>query len=52
MLQAASIFTQGNGECWNKQEMFNIMYDVAKTSLQILASDLFQQITTTNKSEF
>ncbi len=45
MLQAASIYTQGNGEKWDKRKMFNIMLEVAKTSLQVLGSDLFNQIT-------
>lgn len=45
MLQAASIYTQGNGGKWDKREMFNIMLEVAKTSLQVLGSDLFNQIT-------
>lgn len=45
MLQAASIFTQGNGDKWDPTEMYNIMMDIAKTSLQILACDLFNQIT-------
>lgn len=45
MLQAASIYTQGDGERWNTKEMFKIMLDVSKTSLQLLGSDLFHQIT-------
>lgn len=45
MLQAASIYTQGDGEKWNGEEMFNIMIDVSKTSLQILGSEIFKQIT-------
>lgn len=36
MLQSASIYTKGNGERWNSQEMFNIMLDIARTSLKIL----------------
>ncbi len=44
MLQAASIFTQGDGRRWKEQEMANVMLDVAKTSLQILGSDLFRQM--------
>lgn len=43
MLQAASIFTQGNGERWNPDEMFRVMMEIAKTSLQVLYSDLFNQ---------
>ena len=49
MLQATSIYTQGNGSSWNKKEMLNIMLDIAKTSLQMLGSDLFNQLTKTNK---
>lgn len=45
MLQAASIFTQGDGESWNKKKMFDIMLDISKTSLQVLGSDLFGQLT-------
>ncbi len=46
MLQAASIYTQGNGKRWDARNMFNIMLDVANTSLQVLGSDLFKQLTT------
>lgn len=46
MLQATSIYTQGNGQKWNTEDMFKIMLDVSKTSLRILAKDLFGQITT------
>ena len=45
MLQATSIYTQGNGEKWDIQKMFDIMVEVSKTSLQVLGSDLFSQIT-------
>lgn len=45
MLQATSIYTQGKGERWNAKEMFDIMLDISKTSLQILGSDIFNQIT-------
>ncbi len=45
MLQATSIYTQGNGERWNPKMMFDIMIEVSKTSLQVLGSDLFKQIT-------
>lgn len=45
MLQATSIYTQGNGERWNKEDMFDIMLDISKTSLRILAKDLFNQLT-------
>jgi type II restriction enzyme len=45
MLQSTSIYTQGNGEKWDAKRMFNIMIDTAKTSLKVLGSDLFNQIT-------
>lgn len=44
MLQAASIYTQGNGERWAAEQMFYIMLQIAKTSLQVLFSDLFNQV--------
>lgn len=46
MLQAASIYTQGDGESWNPNDMLNVMLDIAETSLNILAVDLFKQLTT------
>lgn len=45
MLQETSIYTQGKGTNWDKQEMFNIMIDISKTSLKVLGSELFTQIT-------
>lgn len=45
MLQAASIYTQGNGEKWNPQAMFDVMLAVSKTSLKVLGSELFAQLT-------
>lgn len=45
MLQSASIFTQGNGEEWNSEDMLKILDDIANVSLRILASDLFKQLT-------
>ncbi len=48
MLQAASIYTQGKGEKWNAQDMFDIMLEISKTSLQVLGSDLFNQLTKTD----
>lgn len=45
MLQAASIYTQGNGERWDPERMFDIMLEVSKTSLQELGSAIFKQIT-------
>lgn len=46
MLQAASIYSQGCGEKWNAEEMFEIMIQVSRSSLKQLGSDLFTQITT------
>ena len=45
MLQAASIYTKGEGGHWNDKDMIEIMLDVAKTSLKMLGKDLFSQIT-------
>lgn len=45
MLQATSIYTQGNGEKWEGKKMFDIMLEISKTSLQILGSEIFKQIT-------
>jgi type II restriction enzyme len=45
MLQSTSIYTQGKGEKWNAREMFDIMVHISKTSLKVLGSDLFDQIT-------
>lgn len=47
MLQAASIYTQGNGGRWNAREMFDVMLEISKTSLQVLGSELFKQLTET-----
>ncbi len=44
MLQAASIYTQGNGERWATEDMFEIMLEIARTSIQVLYSDLFYQV--------
>lgn len=45
MLQAASIYSQGRGEKWDSNIMLEIMMDISKTSLRVLGSDLFKQIT-------
>jgi len=45
MLQATSIYTQGNGEKWDIKKMFDIMLEISKTSLQVLGSEIFNQIT-------
>ena len=44
MLQAASIYTKGSGGHWNDNDMINIMLEVARTSLKILGSDIFDQL--------
>ena len=43
MLQAASIYTQGDGEHWKEEDMLAVMLDVANTSIQMLSPDLFNQ---------
>lgn len=48
MLQAASIYTQGDGEKWNRNRMLEIMEKIATTSLQVLGSDLFIQLSQEN----
>lgn len=45
MLQAASIYTKGEGGHWNDEDMIMVMLDIARTSLQMLGSDLFKQLT-------
>ena len=45
MLQAASIYTKGEGGHWDNKDMAIIMREVAMTSLKMLGSDLFNQIT-------
>ena len=45
MLQATSIYTQGSGKRWNVKEIFDIMLEISKTSLQVLGSDIFNQLT-------
>ncbi len=45
MLQAASIYTQGDGNSWKDEDMLKIMVEVSETSLQVLGSDLFKQLT-------
>lgn len=45
MLQAASIYTQGDGGHWNDEDMIEIMLDIARTSLRMIGKDLFTQLT-------
>ena len=44
MLQAASIYTKGDGGHWNNEDMIMIMLEVARTSLKTLGTDLFEQL--------
>lgn len=45
MLQATSIYTQGDGEKWDAKNMFDIMTDISRTSLKTLGREIFNQIT-------
>ncbi len=45
MLQAASIYAQGDGKRWLVNDMAKVMLSVAQTSLRILGCDLFGQLT-------
>lgn len=45
MLQAASIYTKGSGGHWNNDDMIEIMLEISRTSLKMLGSDLFNQLT-------
>lgn len=45
MLQAASIYTQGDSSHWKDEDMIEIMLDVARTSLRMIGKDLFNQLT-------
>ena len=45
MLQAVSIYTKGEGSRWSEDEMAEIMFGIAQTSLKVLSSDLFEQLT-------
>lgn len=45
MLQAASIYTKGDGSHWNNEGMIEIMLDIARTSLRMIGKDLFKQLT-------
>lgn len=44
MLQAASIYTKGEGGHWNDRDMIWVMLEVARTSLKMLGTDLFNQL--------
>lgn len=43
MLQSASIYTKGEGGHWTDENMIMVMLEVARTSLKMLATDLFEQ---------
>ena len=45
MLQAVSIYTKGNGERWEDEDMIKIVLDIANTSIRVLSRDLFDQLT-------
>lgn len=45
MLQATSIFTQGDGSHWKNSDMIDVMLDIAHTSLNMLGNVLFKQLT-------
>lgn len=45
MLQAASMYTTGDGSEWDATSMGTIMLVVARTSLRLLGKDIFRQIT-------
>ncbi len=40
----AANYTQGDGQRWNLNKMFEVMLEVAKISLKVLGSSLFNQI--------
>lgn len=44
MLQAASIYTQGDGTTMEPAKMLEIMIDTSKISLKVLGSDIFNQM--------
>ncbi|MBP9994275.1 MAG: hypothetical protein KBT67_04940 [bacterium] len=39
------MYTQGNGEKWDRDDMLSVMLEISRTSLQVLASDLFKKLT-------
>lgn len=51
MLQAASIYTQGRASEWDGDEMLDVMYEIATTSVKMLATDLFEQLTSETTSQ-
>lgn len=45
MLQAASIYTQSDGNHWSDEDMIKVMIEISETSLKMIGKDLFKQIT-------
>ncbi|MEE0858664.1 MAG: EcoRI family type II restriction endonuclease [Acutalibacteraceae bacterium] len=45
MLQAASIYTKGEGGHWNDDDMIEVMLEISRTALKMLGGDLFNQLT-------
>lgn len=50
MLQAASIYTQCDGNHWNDKDMIEVMVEISETSLKMIGKDLFKQITSNNQN--
>lgn len=48
MLQAASIYTQSDGNHWRDEDMIKVMIEISETSLKMIGKDLFKQITENN----
>ena len=44
MLQAASIYTKGEGGHWIVEDMIAVMLEVSLTSLRMLGKDIFEQL--------
>lgn len=44
MLQAASIYTKGEGGHWSDEDMIMVMLELARTSLKMLGTDIFEQL--------
>lgn len=42
MLQAASIYTKGEGGHWNDDDMIEVMLEISRTALKTLGTDLFK----------
>ena len=51
MLQAASMYTTGDGSLWDHQDMFDVMLDIAQTSMKLLATDIFDQLRETRNDD-